>query len=209
MFKKKKDVLRLIAAVLCVAFGASDAAWAMPQDFAAEPLRFEAPLDFCALKEIHRGPSDKFIIHIQDAHANLSGQENLAATLDQLMSKYGISLVLSEGGSGDCSLTPLKSVASKETWKRVAKSYLVKGKLKGEEYLNLVSDRPMRIVGLEDMGLYLESVEDYGNLAQNRETLLGKIARVRSALAKLKRKIYPQELARYETTIGDRKDVYR
>ncbi|MBI2095798.1 MAG: hypothetical protein HYT89_06490, partial [Candidatus Omnitrophica bacterium] len=210
MFKKKKAVLRLIAAILCAAFGASDVAWAAPQGFAAsrsltppetvpgDPLRFEAPLDFCILKEIHRGPSDTFIIHIQDAHANLSGQENLAAALESLMSRYGVSLVLSEGGSGDCSLTPLKSVASQKTWQRVAKSYLVKGKLRGEEYQNLVSDRPMKIVGLEDMGLYLESVEDYGRLAQKREELLGQIARVRSAVGKLKRRVYPEELIKYE-----------
>ena len=58
-----------------------------------DPARFEAPLDFCSLKEIHSVPGKPLIIHIQDAHANLSGQQNLASTLDAIMSKYKINFI--------------------------------------------------------------------------------------------------------------------
>ena len=38
----------------------------------------------------------------------------------------------------------------------------------GEEYLNLVSDRPMKIIGIEDAALYEESVDNYRVLAEKR-----------------------------------------
>src|SRR5262245_22915822 len=63
------------------------------------PATLEPPVDFANLREIHRGPKDVLIIHIQDAHSNLSGQQNLAGALDELMAKYGLSLVLVEGSS--------------------------------------------------------------------------------------------------------------
>jgi len=93
------------------------------------------------------------LIHIQGRHTNLSGQENLAKTLDEISQKYfgqsGASplLVLSEGGAGDCSLTAAKKIAGRTALERVAKSYLIQGKISGEEYLYLVSDLPMKILG--------------------------------------------------------------
>jgi len=85
---------------------------------AQDPASFEAPLDYCTLKEIHTANGQKalgnrqspLIIHIQDAHSNLSGQQNLAGALDEIMSKYGVSVVLSEGGTSDCSLTRSKKL---------------------------------------------------------------------------------------------------
>ena len=86
------------------------------------PALFEPPLKFVSMKELHSGPKDGLLILIEDAHSNYSGQQNLAGALDDIMDKYGVSLVLSEGGTDDCSLTPLKKVATPEVWKRVAKT---------------------------------------------------------------------------------------
>jgi hypothetical protein len=92
-----KRTQRIIAFFLVVTFAASEASHAAPLaplsapaessvSLAADPSHFEAPLDWTTLQEIHKGDSKKLIIHVQDAHANLSGQENLAAALDFLMS---------------------------------------------------------------------------------------------------------------------------
>ena len=163
-----------------------------------DPTRFEAPLDFVTMQEVHKGTNGRLIIHIQDAHSNLSGQQNLAGALDEIMSKYGVSLVLSEGGVDDCSLTPIKKIAPPDVWKRVAKNYLIQGKLSGEEYLNLVSDHPMKILGLEDAALYLKSIQNYAELTDKRGEILEYLKTIQRSLDKLKQKMYPGELIRYE-----------
>ncbi len=216
--KKHKPIVRLIALVLSGAFFAQELSYATPvsmesvvgathasplQAIVQDPTRFEAPLDFVTMKEIHVPPGGNsqdrpFIIHIQDAHSNLSGQESLAGALDQIMSRYGVSLVLSEGGAQDCSLTSVKKIAPPEVWKKLAKSYLVQGKITGEEYLNLVSDHPMKIMGLEDIALYLKSVQNYAELADKREAILDYLKAIQRALDKLKARMYPKELLEYE-----------
>jgi len=169
------------------------------QVLSQDPKTFEAPLDFCTLKEIHHGPNGQFIIHIQDAHSNFSGQESLASAIDEMMSKYGISLILTEGASKEATLDPIKKMApSKEICKRVARSFLLQGKIAGEEYLNLVSDHPMKIMGIEDRALYLESIENYGALSDKREDILRYLVLIGRALNKLKAKLYPPELLIYE-----------
>ncbi|MGH7198710.1 MAG: hypothetical protein ACREH5_08245, partial [Candidatus Omnitrophota bacterium] len=98
----------------------------------------------------------------------------------------------------DCSLTPIKKIAPPHVWKKLAKSYLMEGKITGEEYLNLTSDHPMKIMGLEDITLYLKSVQNYAELADKREEILEYLKTISAALAKLKRKLYPRELVSYE-----------
>ena len=211
MQRKEKLILRVISIVLIGAFLVQEVSYAAPgQTFAPAPMqspiqrlledptRFEAPLDFSILQEVHAGTNGKLIIHIQDAHTNLSGQQNLAASLDALMTRYKISLVLSEGGEKDCSLTPYKAAATPAIWKKVAKKYLFQGKLAGEEYLNLTSDHPMKIMGIEDGELYWKSVTSYADLADKREKTLAYLKDIRSVLEKLKRKAYPQELFKYD-----------
>ena len=211
MIRKKSLILRFISASLAVFFFLQDISYAAPADLitsqaplsqliSQDPTLFEAPLGFVTMKEVHTGTNGTFIIHIQDAHSNLSGQENLAGALNEIMSKYDVDLVLSEGGVNDCSLTPLRKIASNDVWKKVAKSYLMQGKISGEEYLNLVSDRPMKIIGIEDLGLYLTSVDNYGKLAGKREDILQYLKTIHRVLDKLKTKYYPQELLRYEKT---------
>jgi len=172
-----------------------------------DPTRFEAPLEFCALKEIYNPPStidhprSGFIIHIQDAHANLSGQQNLAGALDQIISKYftGAPLpILVEGGSRDDTLTPIKKIAPQKVWDQVAKRFLFEAKVSGEEYLNLASSHPMKIIGVEQKELYQKSIRAYADLTQQREAILDYLKEIQSAVDKLKKKVYPAELLEYE-----------
>ncbi|MBI4432017.1 MAG: hypothetical protein HY592_00845, partial [Candidatus Omnitrophica bacterium] len=217
--RKIKVVLKSIALVLVAAFVVQELAWAAPllssspslggdpvdsrlrvNDIVMDPSRLEMPSEFSSLKEFHRGSNGKLIIHIQDAHSNLSGQENLAKTLEAIGQKYFSSplLVFSEGGEGDCSLTSYKNTAAPEVWKRVARSHLVQGNIAGEEYLNLTSDLPMQIIGVEDSDLYLQSLKDYAALAGKREAILNYLAQIRLGIEKLKNRYYPKELLEYE-----------
>jgi len=208
---KKRLQLKVIATALCAAFFAQELQAAPiaasftsalpPQEALIQrPESMDVPLDFAQLSEVHRGSKDVFIIHIQDAHSNVSGQQNLSSALDALMKTYGIRLVMSEGGEGDCSLTKIKKVASPAVWERVAKSFLLKGEIQGEEYLNLVSDHPMKIVGVEDMKLYDVSLSNYAELAEKREEALSHIQKIGVAVEKLKNKLYPSSLKSYETS---------
>lgn len=210
MPRKFKPAIKSIALVLALSFLLMEVAQAAPfeaapasqlspiQMLSQDPTRFEAPMDFTTLREIHKGGSGTFIIHIQDAHVNFSGQQNLANALDEIMTKYKVTLVLVEGGSVEGTLNPIKRLGTPETIRRVAKSFLMEGKISGEEYLNLVSEHPMRIMGIEDYDLYMRSIETYAELAGKRQAILDYLRKIQMALEKVKKKIYPEEIIAYE-----------
>jgi len=163
-----------------------------------DPTRLSLPFDHVFLKEIYRGTSDRLIIHIQDAHSNLSGQQHLAGALDHFMKKYGIHLVLVEGADRDVTLTKVKNMADKKEWEIAAKRFLYDGLISGEEYLNLVSDHPMKIIGIENLKTYFQNVRAYSTIAEERDRTLQYLYRIRVSLNRLKNKMYPRTLVRYE-----------
>jgi len=52
----------------------------------------------------------------------------------------------------------------------------------------------MKIIGIEDIGLYVKSVENYGNLADKREEILDYLKKYKTRLKKLKSNFIPGSL---------------
>ena len=114
MPRKKRLILKALSLVLVGAFFAQELSFAESlealklqptpsQLISQNPSLFEAPLQYVSMKEIHKGNKDSLILLIEDAHSNYSGQKNMASALDAIMSKYKVSLVLTEGGVENCS----------------------------------------------------------------------------------------------------------
>lgn len=201
-------IKKIISLILILSFGFAEISHANPEFVrtasSAEnrPLsaaNFIVPEKYAVIKEAYQGSAGPFIVHIQDAHTNLSGQENLAGALDEILSNHSLPTILLEGGSGDSSLNDIKSKASHSTWERVAKSFLVQGKLNGEEYLNLTGDRTMNLWGVENPALYQKSLEAYAKLTMFRENSLTYLKKIRHSLQKVKDRVYPETLLKYET----------
>ena len=168
---------------------------------------FQVPTQFSQYKEGYQAPMRggvpaPLVVLIQDAHANLSGQENLAKTLDALMDRYQFSDVFVEGGEGDVTLTPLRELADASVIKRVAGRFLREAQISGEEYLNLTSSRDMKLTGIEDLDLYSKGLLAYADLAQKRETILNYLVSSRAAVEQLKKRHYPHALLAYEKASG-------
>jgi len=205
-------ILKIISWVVLLTFGSQDLLRAMPEErvlrpevsgLSGESIPFEMlgiriPHEYAVLSGVHEGSNGRLIIHIQDAHANLSGQKNLAGALDAMMSAHGISTVLVEGGSGDVGLDEVREIAPAEVWERVARRFLHESKIAGEEYLNLTTTRQMRIRGIEDPELYVEALDYYAELVQKRGRILDDLRKAGRAVDRLKNRFYPRALLGYE-----------
>jgi serine/threonine protein kinase len=210
---------RFISLAVCFAFVSAEAAQAHAaaagtsgaapaaamtmtrQPFPAEPGQARLPVTHVSVQSVHSGRSDVTILHVQDAHSNLSGQKNLAAALDELMTRYPVELVLVEGGSGDVTLDRLKAVGTREQWSRAAGRLLYEGLIAGEEYLNLTSDHTMRLEGIEEKALYRQSLKVYDTIVRHRKDTLPYLRRIALALERVKNRVYPQALLDYETAL--------
>lgn len=220
-----KNRLRLISLLTLLCFGAQDIVHAAPggaagpapvpgvaatplpiNSFVTRPGQLNLPLDAVTLQEVHVGTNGKLIIHIQDAHANLSGQESLAKALDHLLTQYDLKLVLVEGSARNSSLDQIRRLAPLKEWKIIARRFLYEGIISGEEYLNLTTEHPMKIIGVEYRDLYDESVKAYAALVDRRKDILHYLYQSKVSLERLKSKFYPQELKDYERAKGNDED---
>ena len=129
------------------------------------------------------------IIHIQEAHADYEAQKNLIGILKRLIADHGLKLILVEGGQGDVGLEHLRRHASPQTRTSVAEEYLRLGVLSGEEYLDIVSDQPLILWGVEQRELYDQHVQAFLDVESLQKELTPTLEAFRAALAALKAQV--------------------
>jgi HEAT repeat protein len=203
--------LRVFSLFLCLTLGLEPIAFAVDGSVSAPAkkvvLGLEIPTDFVSLKESYQGTNGKLIVHLQDAHANLSGQQNIAKMLDFIFRAPAHQSpehpskpipIFVEGASRDVTLARLKEALPKEDWKHIASRFLHDGVIAGEEYLNLTTNHPMQIIGVEDRSLYLKNLQTYAELKNHRQKALDCIHRIQISVNKLKIRMYPKEVLRLE-----------
>ncbi|MFT5207459.1 MAG: preprotein translocase subunit SecA, partial [Candidatus Omnitrophota bacterium] len=142
--------------------------------------------------------SQKTIILIEDAHANYSGQMNIAKVLESIQQAKQTSLVLLEGAAGDMSLSELRHGVSLQKRQVIGNKYVHQGLMQGSEYHDLVSADSVELVGVEDMGLYDQSLEHYKQAMSKRDTYTNYIKRVQSTTEFLKNKAYNALLLEFD-----------
>jgi hypothetical protein len=171
--------------------------------FTNTPLKnFQIPSQFGTVKEIFEAQnsqaSSPIIIQIQDAHCNYEAQKNLAAILDYLAREKKLRLIMVEGGSGDVSLSFLRTFAGKKAREDIADKYLRDGKISGEEYLDIVSDYNLELFGIEDPALYDTNLDSFLNIEGYKEQGLKDIDSIKEVIEALKPRIYSPELLQLE-----------
>jgi hypothetical protein len=167
--------------------------------FTNTPLKnFQIPSQFGTIKEVFEAPngltSNPIIIQIQDAHCNYEAQKNLAAILDYLAREKKLRLIMVEGGSGDVSLSFLRTFADKKAREEIADKYLRDGKISGEEYLDIVSDYNLELFGIEDPVLYDTNLDSFLNIEGYKDQGLKDTDNLRDAVEALKPHMYNPQL---------------
>lgn len=225
---KAKRIVRLVSIFLIISFGGEQLCQSAPlatgthpsiqtslQDqsrtslatIIKDPARINIPFDYVDVKELHDAGADRLIIHIQDAHANIGGQRSLADAVDFFINQYGINQIFVEGGSGDVSLSEVRKTGSIQDWKIISNQLLNDGLITGEEYLNLTTDSPMNLIGVENRQLYDSGLETYFKLAQTRKSGLEYLRQWTRSIDYLKNKLYPDDLLAYERNKATQNDT--
>ncbi len=138
------------------------------------------------------------IIHIQEAHTNYEAQRNIIGILERLVQQHGLKLILVEGGSGDVGLAYLRAYGPPENRRDVGEKYLRLGILSAEEYLDIVSDRPLILWGVEDRVLYRQNVDAFLSAESLRKSLQPVLASIRETVELLKPRVLDPALAGLE-----------
>lgn len=166
------------------------------------PTQIKIPEEFGTIKEAYeaktQGKEQTIIIQIQDIHANYEGQKNLANILDHLISTYGLSVILVEGGITDRDFSYLRAAAPLEERKEKAEKLLKDAVITGETYIDIASDYPLKFQGIEDRPLYEANMEAFLTIDKFREDAIKFLTAVRNIVENLKLNIYTAELKEFD-----------
>ncbi len=143
-------------------------------------------------------PHAPLIIHIQDAHTNYEAQKNIAKILDHLVQRYRLKLILVEGGSGDLSLAYLREYGPPANRRQVGEKYLKAGIISAEEYLEIISDHPLILWGVEARGLYDQNVDAFLQAEELRASVEPALADARRAADALRSTLSSPDLLALE-----------
>ena len=98
--------------------------------------------------------SDRWIIHIQDAHCNLEAQTNIAKIIRRLRKQGRMDIVLVEGAEGAIDPSVLKDYPDKKS-KMIVSEYLLKNSdISGAEYFSILSPEDIEMFGVEEKDVY-------------------------------------------------------
>ncbi len=200
--RRRRVPLRALALVLVLALGFEECAQAAPAVLAAAALRpaplpdYGLPASVATVDDAFRStdPDAPKILLVRDAHANPSGQFNLARTLDAVLERENISVVYTEGADRDVSLLYLRDLADPSALARVAREYVHRGGIKGSEYLELTGSRRFTIRGVEEERLYGKALDVYRGVSAARSDVGRFLAELRVTAEFVEDKTLPADL---------------
>lgn len=142
-------------------------------------------------EEIHINPdSDKKIILIQDAHMNVSAQQNIAGLMKAVHLQNGnINNILMEAGFGEESVEDIRALLNQENSETEIQALLYKNLIQAPEAFALSSAQKIRLTGIESIELYESAANLYLKTISAAEQLKSYQAQMRSSIGKISAKI--------------------
>jgi len=140
----------------------------------------------------------KLIIHILSLFSNYKAQKNLAAALDQLVSRYGFRVICLEGGSGRIDLDFYRNLPDEQRKATLADYFVKEGRIQGYEYFAINTKHDIALYGADEPCLHERHSEIHLEGLKERDTWQRHCESLRQALLTLKSHLYNAELKMFE-----------
>jgi hypothetical protein len=161
----------------------------------------QIPEDQGKVSQRWKGEDGRIIIHIQDAHANLDAQVNLARIICELLPQISESenpFVGIEGAIGSYDLKELRDFPLKDVREAVGQDFVKNGKFIGAEYASIIADRDFTLYGLEDTDLFRQDYNAFYNVSEKQDDIEKAIEEIEQQIEELKELIYGKPLKKFD-----------
>lgn len=184
----------------------------LPQTFLsaekAEVLQIEnltVPKTLGKIEDRFQGNSTRWIIQIQDVHAHVTAQENIAAIVDHLNAVYGLQVLGLEGGWSTTRFSESWGLPSSREKQMLARGLLEDAQITGPAYAALFTQSPLQLIGIEEETLYQQNRDQYlkhlasrGPALEKTETLEKRLLQEKAALYNAKLKKFDDALMKFQ-----------
>lgn len=159
---------------------------------------FRSDLGYVTETHWPKSPESPIVVYICEAHGHYEAQKHIVGLLEHLIKQHGLKLILVEGSQGDVRLSHFRSYGPPENRREVAEKYLKLGILSAEEYLDVVSDYPLILWGIEKEDLYHQNDQAFEATEALRVHLKPALASVRQSIELLKVRLWEPTLTELE-----------
>ncbi|MGB2706001.1 MAG: hypothetical protein WBC74_04020 [Candidatus Omnitrophota bacterium] len=152
------------------------------------------PYDAGTPQEAFSTSGDEVVINIQDAHASLTAQYSIVKILENLASNYDLELIALEGAEGPVDISLLKTFPDPEIRKDIADYFIREGKMSAGEFFSIVSEKPIKLYGIENSQLYQANIDALNKLMEKKVVCLENIQGLLNTLKAIEPKVYSKDL---------------
>lgn len=153
------------------------------------------------MEERFQGTGSRWIIYIQDVHAHLTAQENIAAILEHLNTLYGIRTVALEGAWSATSFPKTWALPVSREKQMLARALLEDDYLTGPAYAAIFSPIPFNLIGMEDKDLYEQNRKIYLEHLAKRVDIAARIDTLKKNIEQTKTSVFNPNLAAFDAIL--------
>lgn len=160
------------------------------------------PEEIGKVQERFAGNSPRTIIQIQDVHAHVTVQQNIAAILERLRTAFDIEKAALEGAWVPTSLPKSRAIPTSREKQLLAGTLLEEDLLSGPAYAAIMSPEPITLIGMEDETSYEKNRALFlAHLGKNQE-ISGKLRSYGASLQEAQRSAWEPELLAFGNAFG-------
>ncbi|MBI4971211.1 MAG: 6-phosphogluconolactonase, partial [Candidatus Omnitrophica bacterium] len=152
---------RIVAFAVIVCFLSNTIAYGnLPSEVRVEPLpQIQIPVELGAIESasLAHSADRPFLIHIQDAHGNPSGQRNTEKIIEYLFKNYGITTVFVEGAVEELDSRYLRFLQNPQLNHKLIDKLVDLGEITGSELA--LNTKGLHAIGIEDAALYRKNFD--------------------------------------------------
>lgn len=181
-------------------FPPSSQGFSSPPRLPAPSLLNQLPASLGAVRATTDATADPAIVYVQDVHRNQEAQRRIGAAVRRLIDG-GVTLVALEGAAGAIDLSAFRDGPFADSARRAADGLLADQKISGAAYGAIIADRPARVVGIEDPGLYDANVRAVQEAARGQKKISAALADERRRLTARKTVVFSPALAAFDASV--------
>ncbi|MFC1808527.1 hypothetical protein ACFL3D_00190 [Candidatus Omnitrophota bacterium] len=185
-----KMTLRILAIVFLMIFSVST----VSAQTGKGVYKIMVPDKLGKVKERYVGKTENIVVHIQDAHASVEAQQNIAHIIEFLIRKDKLNLVGTEGATGPIDMNYYRGLPFKDVVKDTAFTFVKEGFFSGGEYALVVSSKAFDFNGIEEEKAMFKNYRAYLQSVDMREAALREFTALDDAILKIEKNMSNENL---------------
>jgi len=165
------------------------------------------PEEIGKVQERFTGSGTRTILQIQDVHAHVVAQQNIASILERLRTVFGIKKTALEGAWASTSLPKSHAIPTSREKQLLAATLLDDDRISGPVYAAIMSPSPITLLGMEDAALYEKNRALFLAHLEKASEIVQKLQSYEASLRALQGATWGPELLAFGNSFGEYRET--